>query len=85
VDIGDLAISGTGSGLNIDGIYILPEYQGKGIGSFIINDLIREASHSGESIYLQVFKTNPARELYQRLGFEFSGETDTHYLMQKKP
>ncbi len=82
VDIGELAISATDSGFNIDGIFILPEYQGRGIGSLIITDLIREASQRGESIKLQVFKTNPAIELYRRLGFELAGQTDTHYLLQ---
>lgn len=85
VDIGDLAMSGTTSSFDIDGIFILPQYQGRGIGSHIITDLIREAHHRSEVINLQVFKNNPVRDLYQRLGFDIRGETDTHYLMQKDP
>jgi ribosomal protein S18 acetylase RimI-like enzyme len=85
VDIGDLALSDTTSGFDINGIFILPKYQNRGIGSLIISDLVEEAWRRGEVIGLQVFKTNPAQALYKRLGFEFTGETDTHYLMQKHP
>ncbi len=32
-------------------------------------------------VRLQVIKGNPARNLYERLGFTVTGETDTHLLM----
>ena len=34
-------------------------------------------------VELQVLKVNPARRLYGRLGFQVTGETETHYLMQR--
>jgi ribosomal protein S18 acetylase RimI-like enzyme len=32
-------------------------------------------------VTLQVLKVNPARRLYERLGFRVTGETPTHFLM----
>ena len=36
-------------------------------------------------MHLQVFKTNPAIDLYKRLGFETVDETRTHCIMERKP
>ena len=35
------------------------------------------------NIEIQYFKQNPVGNLYERLGFEKSGETDFHYQMIK--
>ncbi|HLY26728.1 MAG TPA: GNAT family N-acetyltransferase [Aggregatilineales bacterium] len=64
-------------------IEILPEYQRKGLGTAIIQALIDEAKASHKEVVLQVLKTNSdARRLYERLGFELYGETETHKLMR---
>ena len=34
-------------------------------------------------IYLKTYKENPARNLYQRVGFKKYGETETHWLMER--
>ena len=62
-------------------ICILPEWQGKGIGTELLNKIIAE--HKGHSIVLRVFKSNPAKHLYERLGFTTYDETRTHFLMRK--
>ena len=60
-------------------IRLLPAFQNQGIGTKIIKNLLDE---SEKPVRLQVLKVNPARNLYQRLGFEIIGETDTHFLMK---
>lgn len=60
---------------------ILPEYQGKGIGTKILQDTIEK--NPGVRMYLKTYKENPARFLYQRLGFQKYDETETHWLMEK--
>ncbi len=62
-------------------IRILPEYQNRGIGKKIIEDVLVK---SKKPVRLQVLKINPAQNLYKRLGFETIGETETHFLMQTK-
>ena len=63
-------------------IEVLPEFQRRGIGSTIIRRITAGASSSGKTLRLQVFKINPARILYARLGFIITGETETHYQME---
>jgi ribosomal protein S18 acetylase RimI-like enzyme len=36
-------------------------------------------------VRLRVLRTNPARELYERLGFRIYGTTETHHLMIVHP
>jgi GNAT superfamily N-acetyltransferase len=64
-------------------IEIEPEYQGKGIGTAIIQELIERARAMGAPLKLQVLKVNRRAEaLYSRLGFSQIGETATHLLME---
>ena len=66
----------------VGNICIIPEYQGNGIGSKILKDIIEK--NGDRDIKLQFFKQNPVGILYERLGFEKSGETEFHYQMIKK-
>ena len=65
----------------IGNICILPEYQNRGIGTAILQDVITE--HADKDIHLQYFKQNPVGRLYERLGFERIGETPYHYQMRR--
>lgn len=65
----------------IGNICIIPDYQGKGIGTKILNSILDE--HKDNNIYIQYFKQNPVGELYKRLGFIPAGETQFHYQMVK--
>lgn len=62
-------------------IRLLPEFQKRGIGTRLIRDFV---TSSNKPVRLQVLKVNPARALYERLGFEIVDETPTHYKMIRK-
>lgn len=66
---------------DIQNICIIPEYQGKGIGTQILKDVLEK--HKDKNIHIQYFKQNPVGNLYRRLGFIPNGETQTHYQMIK--
>jgi len=66
-------------------IEILPEYQGHRLGTALIRHIIAEADARGLPVCLQVLKINPARRLYERLGFVVTGETETHNRMLRLP
>ena len=66
-------------------IKIVPDHQNQGIGTKLIRALLNEADGRGAPVELQVLKVNPARRLYERLGFAVVGETETHYLMRRLP
>lgn len=69
-------------GLQISGIYILPEYQGRGLGTEVIDEVIKQARKRRQPVSLQVLKVNPARRLYERLGFVVIAESETHFQMR---
>lgn len=67
----------------IGNICVKPEYQNKGIGTAVLKEILFE--HKGQNIKLQVFKINEnAIKLYEKMGFEKTDETETHYIMIKK-
>ena len=68
--------------LFINEISILKEYQNKGIGRKILEEQLKENHKKGIRTILQVFKENPAKRLYEKLGFKVYGETETHYQME---
>jgi hypothetical protein len=55
-------------------IIIDQRIQRKGIGSDFLADLLFRARREQRSVALRVLKVNPARTLYQRLGFVVVGE-----------
>lgn len=81
--IGVYAVHITDDGdLFINEISILKEYQNKGIGRKILENQLEENRKKGIRTILQVFKDNPAKKLYESLGFTVYGETETHYQME---
>lgn len=66
----------------VGNICIIPEYQGKGIGTKILKDILEQ--YKNKNIHIQYFKQNPVGNLYERLGFVPNGETTTHYQMIKE-
>ena len=55
--------------IHLDSIYLVPAHQRKGIGTSLVRTLIAEADKSGMVVRLSTAKINPARRLYERLGF----------------
>lgn len=77
--IGCLLVEQKDDGVLLDEIYIDNEYRNKGIGTNIINNVLRE----NKIVYLWVYKANiSAIKLYQKLGFNIIDETDTRYYMK---
>ena len=66
--------------LEIENICILKDYQGLGIGTRVINNII----NINKYIKLQYFKCNPVGKLYSKLGFIPDGENEFRYKMIKK-
>jgi len=63
-------------------VQILPQYQGKGIGKSLITTLQKQAIKEDVSINLSVLKSNPAKSLYERLGFTVISQSDNEFTMQ---
>lgn len=81
-DIGVISVLNNVGEIFIDLIEIMPEYQNRGLGTAILNEIIDNAKSNDFTIRLQVLKINPAINFYKRLGFIVSSETHTHFVME---
>lgn len=66
-------------------ITLLPAFRGKGIGTFILGELIRRSAMTHKKISLHVDPSNPALQLYLRLGFTRQGINGRHYYLERLP
>ncbi|MDL2718601.1 MAG: GNAT family N-acetyltransferase [Acidobacteriota bacterium] len=66
-------------------IALLPAFRRAGIGTRLIEELIVEASSRGVPLTIHVELFNPARRLYERLGFVPVEEHGVHLLMERRP
>jgi ribosomal protein S18 acetylase RimI-like enzyme len=62
-------------------IALLPDFRNQGLGAFLLGKLQAE----NKKIVLHVIRTNPAVNLYQRLGFVFIGEDGFYSQMEWSP
>lgn len=70
----------------LGGIQIHPDFQNQGIGTQLITALIKESRAAGKPLQLDVERTNTrARHLYERLGLQHNGESETDIHMQFSP
>ncbi|MBU0660780.1 GNAT family N-acetyltransferase [Patescibacteria group bacterium] len=68
-----------------DNIQISSALQGKGIGTYIMNKIEKEAKQlKKHCIQLTVFKDNPAKRLYEKTGFSIIENKGGSVLMEKK-
>jgi ribosomal protein S18 acetylase RimI-like enzyme len=82
-DIGCISVQDQKDALFIAYIAILPIYQSRGIGSHLIREVIWEAENRNIPVRIHTLKVNPVLELYERLGFQITGSTETHLLMER--
>jgi ribosomal protein S18 acetylase RimI-like enzyme len=50
-----------------------------------MNLLIGEATRAGQAMTLGVVKSNPAKRLYERLGFNVTHEDERKFYMRREP
>ncbi|HET7288609.1 MAG TPA: GNAT family N-acetyltransferase [Pyrinomonadaceae bacterium] len=82
--VGRLMVDRNESTILLRDIALLTEYRNAGIGSRLIQDLMKEATAAGKPIELHVVSTSPAVRLYERLGFRTSSaEPEAAYLEMK--
>lgn len=68
--------------LRILDLVLLPEWRGIGLGTRLLRSLIDEAAAAGTTVVLHVEDGNPARRLYDRLGFRPTGRNGIHVTME---
>jgi GNAT superfamily N-acetyltransferase len=63
-------------------LFVEAPVQRRGIGTAVVHRLMDEATHAGQPITLGVVKINPAKRLYERLGFSVTHEDDRKFYMR---
>ena len=66
-------------------IHMYESARNHGIGSDFLRNIVNLSNSSGRPARLKVFRSNRARFLYERFGFQICGESDSHYFMQYTP
>jgi ribosomal protein S18 acetylase RimI-like enzyme len=67
--VGYLSVWRSADEYYVASIAITDAWRGRGLGTALLRDLIAEARSAGAPLRLSVFAANPARRLYERLGF----------------
>jgi len=83
--MGILKVTRDGREWQLVQIQLAPELQGQGIGRALIEELCNEARAAGASLSLSVLHANPARRLYESLGFRVVEVGDHSFNMLLDP
>jgi GNAT superfamily N-acetyltransferase len=65
-------------------IYLDPLFQRQGIGTRVMQIVIGEAQQQSKAVTLGVVKINPARRLYERLGFHITHDDEYKFYMRRE-
>jgi len=65
-------------------LYLEEPFQRQGIGSRVLRTVIDEVTHDDKAVTLGVVKINPARRLYERLGFRVTHEDKYKFYMRRE-
>ncbi len=72
-------------GIRIIDVILAPAVRRRGIGTALLQALMAEADARQQVLSIHVEVTNPARSLYERLGFVAVGEPGVYQLMERPP
>lgn len=80
--IGLLKVGRFAHGLHIRQLQLVPECQRQGIGRKVIEQMQHKATKMGLAITLNVLLKNPAKSLYERVGFKVVGQNQWEFQMR---
>lgn len=81
-DVGWLQVADLPTEIRLQKFFVSPQYQRSGIGSEVLSNLLATWRSTGKKIVLKVLKNNPARRLYERLGFSVVAEAGVTFRMR---
>jgi len=83
VDVGWVQTVTENDELFVAQMFVDRPFQRRGIGTEVMKWLIGEAARANQAVRLAVVKINPARRLYERLGFQVTHEDDRKFYMKR--
>lgn len=83
---GRLWVGRTPEQIRLLDIAILPEFQKRKIGTYLLVNLIKESEETGTPLRHMIYKLNTgARRFYERLGFRLIEDDRMYLLMERHP
>lgn len=83
--MGFISVNRDSQALYIRELHLLERCRKQGAGSWVLQQMVLKARAQGLGLLrLTVFKTNPARRLYQREGLSIVGEEDCFWRMERE-
>jgi ribosomal protein S18 acetylase RimI-like enzyme len=85
VPVGRLYVDRWEREIRIMDIALLPQARDRGLGTELLRELIAESERAGKALSIHVEAENPARSLYERLGFVEAEDRGVYKLMRREP
>jgi len=82
--IGTIATIETVDCIDIGQFFILPECQNKGIGTYLLKNILDKADQIGMNVTLKFLKNNPVESLYVRNDFRLIDTDEILHYMERK-
>jgi|SRR5580698_3644612 ribosomal protein S18 acetylase RimI-like enzyme len=83
--VGQLWVDRSQDELRVLDVALMPGHQRSGLGTSLLTGLLNEARERNVPVRLHVFADNPARRLYERLGFSAVGPAGAYQEMECRP
>lgn len=83
--VGRLYLNRGNKEIRIVDIAVLKEFRGQGIGSSLLNGILKEGHSTNKVVSIHVEKYNPALSLYRRLGFQVTADREVYHFMERFP
>jgi ribosomal protein S18 acetylase RimI-like enzyme len=81
---GRLSVDRGDTEIRIIDIALLPEHRGRGIGTALLLPILDEAERTEKTVSIHVERENPARRLYERLGFVQVADQGVYLLLVRQ-
>jgi GNAT superfamily N-acetyltransferase len=80
--VGFVTVKPCDDGLLLDHLYVLPSFQGRGIGALILASIFNAADTDGQQIRVGALKESDSNRFYERHGFKMvsEGEWDNYFV-----
>lgn len=85
MDVGTIRITVTTTAVEVANLCLIAPARGQGLGAAVMASVETLARRLGKPVELDVMKINPAKHLYDRLGFVTYREDDVLYYMRLSP
>ncbi len=82
---GFIAVDRRETRIRIVDVMLLPAFRNRGIGGTLLRTILAEADRHRMAVDLRVERSNPAKRLYDRLGFTAVGDDGVHITMERCP